>query len=208
MLEELCKWIQHCCATLRRSRNKRNVVSCWFKCLTGFKLSRLRVVPYFYSGIVERAWKYITPREKRRHAAGDFHACRLFSRGVIFTRAPVSLALLSLRKNGGLLVVYKLSATTPYNTQQHATTCNRVCKRTQHVTSTIELLANNIAFVCTGLSVSTLCNGILPPSPKSNQRKTMWLGSIRSANTMTTTVRIFITLWASLSWSRWRASFE
>ena len=33
-------------------------------------------------------------------------ACRLFSRGVIFTHARVSLALLSLRKNGGLLVVY------------------------------------------------------------------------------------------------------
>ena len=33
------------------------------------------------------------------------HACRLFSCGVIFTRARVSLALLSLRKNGGLLVV-------------------------------------------------------------------------------------------------------
>ena len=32
-------------------------------------------------------------------------ACRLFSRGVIFTRARVSLALLSLRQNGGLLVV-------------------------------------------------------------------------------------------------------
>ena len=32
-------------------------------------------------------------------------ACRLFSRGVIFTRARVSLAPLSLRKNGGLLVV-------------------------------------------------------------------------------------------------------
>ena len=29
----------------------------------------------------------ITPREKRRHAA-----CRLFSRGVIFTRARVSFA--------------------------------------------------------------------------------------------------------------------
>ena len=32
-------------------------------------------------------------------------ACRLFSCGVIFTHAPVSLALLSLRTNGGLLVV-------------------------------------------------------------------------------------------------------
>ena len=36
----------------------------------------------------------ITPREKRRHVAG------LFSRGVIFTHARVSLAVLSLRKNG------------------------------------------------------------------------------------------------------------
>ena len=33
-----CKRIQHCCATLRRSRNKRNVGSCWLKRLTGFKL--------------------------------------------------------------------------------------------------------------------------------------------------------------------------
>ena len=32
------------------------------------------------------------------------------------------------------------------NTQQYPTTCNRVCKRTQHVTS------NNVASVCTGLS--------------------------------------------------------
>ena len=30
--------IQNCCATLRRSRNKRNVGSCWLKSLTGFKL--------------------------------------------------------------------------------------------------------------------------------------------------------------------------
>ena len=33
-------------------------------------------------------------------------ACRLFSLAVIFTRARVWHALLSLRKNGGLLVVY------------------------------------------------------------------------------------------------------
>ena len=32
------KRIQHCCAMLRRSRNKRNVGSCWLKSLTGFKL--------------------------------------------------------------------------------------------------------------------------------------------------------------------------
>ena len=54
----------------------------------------------------------ITPREKRRHAAGRENffplpvACRLFSRGVIFTPTRVSLALFSLRRNGGLLVVY------------------------------------------------------------------------------------------------------
>ena len=59
--------------------------------------SRLRVVPHFSSGIVEQAHVKITPREKRRHA--------FFSRGAIFTRARVSLALLFLRKNGGLLVV-------------------------------------------------------------------------------------------------------
>ena len=62
-----------------------------------------------------RAHVKITPREKRRHAVGKEKnesffslpaACRLFSHGVIFTCAHVSLALLSLRKNGGLVVVY------------------------------------------------------------------------------------------------------
>ena len=38
MLEELRKRIQNCCATLRRSRNERNVKRCWLKSLTGFKL--------------------------------------------------------------------------------------------------------------------------------------------------------------------------
>ena len=56
--------------------------------------SRLPVVPHFSAGIVKRAI-FSLPA-----------ACRLFSRGVIFTRARVSHALLSLRKNGGLLVVY------------------------------------------------------------------------------------------------------
>ena len=67
MLEEVWKWIQHCFATLRRSRNKRNIGKgiCWLKLLTGFKLC----------------------------------------------------------------------GTTPNNTQQHTTTFNIVCMRTQHVTS-------------------------------------------------------------------------
>ena len=50
---------------------------------------------------LQRRQVKITPREKRRQAP-----CHLFSRGVIFTRALVPLALLSLRQNGGLLVVY------------------------------------------------------------------------------------------------------
>ena len=37
MLEELCKRIQHCCATLRRSRNKTNVGSCWLKSFDRFQ---------------------------------------------------------------------------------------------------------------------------------------------------------------------------
>ena len=36
------------------------------------------------------------------------------------------------------------------NFQQHVTICNRVCKRTQHVTS------NNVASVCTGLTVISI----------------------------------------------------
>ena len=49
----------------------------------------------------------ITPREKRLFSLPA--ACPPFSRGVIFTRARVSLAVLSLRTNGGLLVVYNIS---------------------------------------------------------------------------------------------------
>ena len=52
---------------------------------------RLRVFPHFSSGIVERA--------KRERAWKSPHARK-------GTGARVSLALLSLRKNGGLLVVY------------------------------------------------------------------------------------------------------
>ena len=48
------------------------------------KICRLRVVLHFSSGIVERA--------KRGRAWKSPHACRLFSRGVILTRARVSHA--------------------------------------------------------------------------------------------------------------------
>ena len=84
-------------------------------CIKHIVKSRLRVVPHFFlrdsRASETRARVKITPRKKRRHAAGReknegpsffslLAACRLFSRGVIFTRARVSLALLSLRKNG------------------------------------------------------------------------------------------------------------
>ena len=68
-----------------------------FRVVTTFSgdilVSRLRVVPHFSSRIEERA--------KRERA----FSCRLFLRGEIFTRARVSLALLSLSKNEGLLIV-------------------------------------------------------------------------------------------------------
>ena len=71
---------------------------------------KLQVVAHLSSGIVERA-----KREracKLPHAKKDDtpllspHRVSLHSRGVIFTSACVSAAVLSLRKNGGLLVVY------------------------------------------------------------------------------------------------------
>ena len=54
-------------------------------------LARLRVVPIYFSGIVERA--------KRERAWKSPNRVSPFPRGVIFTRADVSLALPSLRKN-------------------------------------------------------------------------------------------------------------
>ena len=52
-------------------------------------------------------WHFLLDCEDYEYRSrSDFSACRHFSRGVIFTRARVLLALLSLRKNGGLLIVY------------------------------------------------------------------------------------------------------
>ena len=92
---------------LRRStkrRSERFVPSAMIqKSAIRMCIPRLRVVSHFSSGIEERtkrelAWKSLHARK------GDTRR-RLFSRGVIFTRARASLALLSLRKNGGPLVV-------------------------------------------------------------------------------------------------------
>ena len=82
---------------------------------------RLRVVPHFPSEIVERAKRECTWKspngEREIWGTTDkaFHspaASRLFSRLVIFTRARASLALLSLRENEGLLVVYNFCSST------------------------------------------------------------------------------------------------
>ena len=76
--------------------------------------NRLRVVPHFPSGIVERAkceraWKSALARkgDTRREEGKIVSPRRVspFLAWVIFTRDCVSLALLSLRKNGGILVV-------------------------------------------------------------------------------------------------------
>ena len=70
----------------------------WLSSLEWSSEARLQVVPHFSSGIVERA----QPGKKFFSLPA---ACHLFWRGVIFTHARISLALLSMRKNGGLLVV-------------------------------------------------------------------------------------------------------
>ena len=71
-------------------------------------MPRLRVVPHFSPGIVERAkhervWK--SPHARKVTRGGERVSCHLFWCGMIFTRTRVSLTLLSLRKNGELLVV-------------------------------------------------------------------------------------------------------
>ena len=72
--------------------------------------TRLRVVPHFSSGVVERAkreraWKSPDARQSPPRIA--------FPRVGWFSRARVSFALLSLRKNEGLLVVYVDSGNKP-----------------------------------------------------------------------------------------------
>ena len=72
--------------------------------------TRLRVVPHFSSGVVERAkreraWKSPDARQSPPRVA--------FPRVGWFSRARVSFALLSLRKNEGLLIVYVDSGNKP-----------------------------------------------------------------------------------------------
>ena len=64
-------------------------------------MARLRVVPHFSSEIVE----LLNASERENHPTRE----KATRGGVIITRARVSHALLSLRKNGGLLVVYEMA---------------------------------------------------------------------------------------------------
>ena len=63
--------------------------------------------------IVMIPWVVVVERAKRERAWKSPHARKGYtrSRGVIFTHFHVSLALLSLRENGGLLVVYHITCT-------------------------------------------------------------------------------------------------
>ena len=82
-----------------KKRREKNWTFFFFKFVNAMLVTniRLRVVPHFSSGTVERAWK--SPHARQ----GDMRRVT-FSRVGWFSR---TLALLSLRKNGGLLVVYK-----------------------------------------------------------------------------------------------------
>ena len=68
---------------------------------------------YFWLGCMSRKnvlWWCVYSNSTWKSPHARKAACRLFSRGLIFTRARILLALLSLRKNGGLLVVYSNSS--------------------------------------------------------------------------------------------------
>ena len=74
-------------------------------------ITRLRVVPYFSSGMVERAkrkraWKSLHGRKRATRGGNSPHRELPFLRGVIFTRACVSLALLRVVPHFSSGIVY------------------------------------------------------------------------------------------------------
>ena len=168
MLEELCKRIQHCCATLRRSWNKRNVGSCWLKSLTGFKLCAItrnniqQDVQTDETCNIQHCWEFLRACwHWCANRCNNFQQCwdlqcieeriqpiTLCKPHVMSVRGPNSVGravqtdptLFALRfgnhetKEALGVVGWKVWPVSNF-AQQHATTCNRVCKRTQHVTS-------------------------------------------------------------------------
>ena len=149
MLEELCKRIQHCCASLRRSRNKRNVGSCRLKSLTGFKPCATT-----RSNIQQHA----TGCANGRNIVGQQLptmldvTCYVQERCYFFSFILKCMAQQCWKScvNGSNIVALRfgdhgtkeMSGVVDWKVwpvsnfaQQHATTCNRVCNRTQHVTS-------------------------------------------------------------------------
>ena len=70
-VQTLCKRIQHCCATSRRSRNKRNVGSCSLKSLTRFKLRATAC-----KRVCKRT-QHVTPNNVASVCTGLYGACFL-----------------------------------------------------------------------------------------------------------------------------------
>ena len=122
-----------------------------------------------------RACVKITPREKKLHVAGreknegpSFFSlpteCHLFSHRVIFTHARILLALLSLRKNGGLLVVqagfhcnYKLMTT------KGLEALNSNLDLTPYYLALENILYLSLVKVCIQTSLSLIgCSHLLP----------------------------------------------
>ena len=120
----VCKRIQHCCATLWRSRNKRIVGSCWLKSLTGFKLCAT------------------TPNKTQQHATGCANGSNIVALRFGDHGTKELLGVVGWKVWPG----FKLCATTSNNMQQGVQT-----DATCNIQQCWELLANDNASVCTGL---------------------------------------------------------
>ena len=84
ILKELRTRIQHCCAMLRRSWNKRNVGRCWFKSLTSFKLRETTpnniqhgVQTFSCQEPSVSLWRNVSPTtwHKETEGSGDENGC-------------------------------------------------------------------------------------------------------------------------------------
>ena len=89
MLEELCKRIQHCCTTLWRSRNKRNVNSCWLKRSTRrFQTLRSNNSQQHATGGVETDTNY----NIQQCLQGALKNCRFYE-GVLPAKCPLRIRI-------------------------------------------------------------------------------------------------------------------
>ena len=70
------------------------------------KFGREREAAYFKITFLSRSFSFCNSHTDREESENEKKRTNRELHGVIFTRARVSLALLSLKKNGGLLVLY------------------------------------------------------------------------------------------------------